>query len=97
MLGATLLASMLENGSSFKNGRHFAAFLGLTPRQHSSGGKELLLGISKDGDTYARTLLIHGARAVLLWVKKKTDQQSLWFKSLMMRAGKNKAAVALSK
>lgn len=93
ILGATLLASMLESGTSFKNGRHFAAFLGLTPKQHSSGGKELLLGISKGGDTYARTLLIHGARAVLLWISKKTDDKSMWLKQLMARAGKNKAAV----
>jgi transposase len=96
VLGATILASMLVSGSSFKNGRHFAAFLGLTPKQHSSGGKERLLGISKGGDTYTRTLLIHGARAVLLWVDKKTDNQSIWLKKLLTRAGKNIAAVALA-
>lgn len=96
VLGATILASTLGNGSLFKNGRHFAAFLGLTPKQHSSGGKELLLGISKGGDTYTRTLLIHGARAVLLWVNKKTDPQSMWLKSLLIRRGKNKTAAALA-
>lgn len=96
VLGATILASTLGNGSAFKNGRHFAAFLGLTPRQHSSGGKERLLGISKRGDTYIRTSLIHGARAVLLWVNKKTDPQSMWLKNLIVRVGKNKAAVALA-
>jgi transposase len=95
-LGATILTSILASGSSFKNGRHFAAFLGLTPRQHSSGGKELLLGISKGGDTYTRTLLIHGARAVLKYVNKKTDRQSMWIKNLAMRAGNNKTAVALA-
>ena len=95
-LGATILASTLGNGAAFRNGRHFAAFLGLTPKQNSSGGKERLLGISKGGDTYIRTLLIHGARSVLLWMKKKTDHQSKWLKSLVMRRGKNKTAVALA-
>lgn len=96
MLAATILASTLGNGSAFKNGRHFAAFLGLVPRQHSSGGKERLLGISKGGDTYTRTLLIHGARAVATWAKKKTDTQSLWIKDLIIRRGKNRTAVALA-
>jgi len=74
-LGATILAAVLGTGVAFKNGRHFAAFLGLVPKQHSSGGRERLLGISKGGDTYIRTLLVHGARAVLLWANKKTDHQ----------------------
>ena len=95
-LGATILASMLGNGTSFRNGRHFAAFLGLVPRQCSSGEKNRLLGISKGGDTYVRTLLIHGARSVLHWVNRKTDKQSLWLKKVMIRRGKNKAAVALA-
>lgn len=93
-LGATILLSVLGNGSAFKNGRHFAAFLGLVPKQHSSGEKERLLGISKGGDTYIRTLLIHGARSVILWSAKKTDNHSLWIKDLVVRRGKNKAAVA---
>lgn len=95
-LSASILSSVLGNGSAFKNGRHFAAFLGLVPKQHSSGGKERLLGISKGGDTYIRTLLIHGARAVLLWVNKKTDTRSTWLKNLKIRAGANKTAVALA-
>jgi transposase len=95
-LGATILASILGTGTAFKNGRHFAAFLGLVPKQHSSGEKERLLGISKGGDTYIRTLLVHGARAVLLWVNKKTDHQSMWLKNLVIRRGKNKASVALA-
>ena len=95
-LGATILASALGSGILFKNGRHFAAFLGLVPKQHSSGGKERLLGISKGGDTYIRTLLIHGARAVLRWTDKKTDLRSMWLKKLMIRRGNNKAAVALA-
>lgn len=96
VLGATILASILGNGGGFKNGRHFAAFLGLTPRQHSSGGKERLLGISKGGDTYIRSLLVHGARAVLLWAARKSDQQSKWLISLIARRGYNKATVALA-
>jgi transposase len=95
-LSATILASILGTGGAFKNGRHFAAFLGLVPRQHSSGGKERLLGISKGGDTYIRTLLVHGARAVLLWINKKSGRQGMWLKNLAIRRGKNKAAVALA-
>lgn len=95
-INATILASVLGNGSAFKNGRHFAAFLGLVPKEHSSGGKERLLGISKGGDTYMRTLLIHGARAVLLWLKNKTDRQSMKLKSLLARKHKNVTAVALA-
>lgn len=96
ILGATILASMLGNGASFKNGRHFAAFLGLTPRQHSSGGKEKLLGISKGGDSYTRGLLIHGARAVIVRAGNKTDKLSKWVHALKVRRGHNKAAVALA-
>jgi transposase len=96
VLGATILASILGNGGAFKNGRHFAAFLGLTPKQHSSGGKEHLLGISKGGDTYARTLLVHGARAVLRRANKKTDKHSKWVSDVVSRRGYNKAAVALA-
>ena len=101
ILGATILASVLGNGSSFKNGRHFAAFLGLVPKQHSSGGKEMLLGISKGGDTYIRTLLIHGARSVLQWLDKKADLKNdklrIWLNNLRSRTNvKNKTAVALA-
>jgi len=97
---ATILASTLGNGGGFKNGRHFAAFLGLTPKQHSSGGKERMLGISKGGDTYTRTLLIHGARNVLRWVDKKAGSRpnhiNCWLKRLLERRGYNKTAVALA-
>lgn len=100
ILSATILASVLGNGSSFKNGRHFAAFLGLVPRQHSSGGKEVFLGISKGGDTYIRTLLIQGAKAVLRWVDKKevlkNDKLRTWLKNLKARTHGNVAAVALA-
>lgn len=95
-LGATMLAAHLGNGSGFKNGRHFAAFLGLVPRQHSSGNKEKLLGISKGGDTYTRTILVHGARSVLFYANKKTDDRSLWLKKLKLNKGSNVVAVALA-
>ena len=62
---ATALICAIGDGKQFKRGRDLAAWLGLTPRQHSSGGKDRLLGISKRGDAYLRTLLIHGARSVL--------------------------------
>lgn len=96
VLGSTILASILGNGAAFKNGRHFAAFLGLTPKQHSSGGKTRLLGISKGGDTYTRGLLIHGARAVILRASNKTDKLSRWLNVLKFRRGYNKAVVALA-
>jgi transposase len=64
-LTASALVAAVPNASEFKNGRHMAAWLGLVPRQSSSGNKQVLLGISKRGDRYLRTLLIHGARAAL--------------------------------
>src|SRR5208282_6608813 len=82
----------------FKNGRHLSAFFGLVPRQHSSGGKDKLLGISKRGDVYIRKLLIHGARAVMLRLKmtKSTSKQTEWLKNLNDRQGFNKTCVALA-
>ncbi len=96
ILGATILASVLGNGSGFKNGRHFAAFLGLVPKQHSSGNKQKLLGISKGGDTYIRTILIHGARAVLSHADKKKDKQSDWLNNLKARSNGKVAVVAMA-
>ena len=77
----------------FANGRQFAAWLGLVPRQNSSGGKNVLLGISKRGDTYLRTLLIHGARSVILRAGKKAEG---WLHTLIGRRNANVAAVALA-
>ncbi|GAH02406.1 unnamed protein product, partial [marine sediment metagenome] len=91
---ATALLSSIGNIDQFKNGRELAAFLGLVPRQHSTGGRPTLLGISKRGDVYLRTLLIHGARAVLRYVDKKQDHTSRWAKELMQRRGINIATVA---
>ena len=101
LITATLLGSELGNGSAFRNGRSFAAYLGLTPRQHSSGGKNTLLGINKRGNRYLRTLLIHCARTVfrsLTLGKTPLGEGALdqWARSLMERKGKNKTVVAMA-
>ena len=83
-------------GKDFANGRHFSAWLGLVPGQHSSGGKTVLLGISKRGNAYLRTLFIHGARAVLRHSANKSDRFSLWAQAVMARRGHNKACVAVA-
>ncbi len=93
---ATALVSGVGNARQFKRGRDMAAWLGLTPRQHSSGGKERLLGISKRGDAYLRTLLIQGARSVLKVAGRKDDPRSRWLQSLCERRNPNIAAVALA-
>lgn len=80
----------------FKNGRQFAAWLGLTPRQYSTGGKTRLGRISKRGDRYLRTLLVHGARSMLLLTAKKLDRKSRWAEGLKARKPWNKVAVALA-
>src|SRR6201982_2597303 len=95
-LSATALVAAVSDASAFKNGRQFAASLGLVPRQHSTGGKERLLGISKRGDSYLRKLLIHGARATIRWVGRKTDRRSQWMRQLLERRGKNRTAVAVA-
>ena len=84
------------NGSAFQKGREVSASLGLVPKQHSSGGKESLLGISKRGDIYMRTLLIHAARSVARVASKKKDRLSLWVTKLIETRGYNKAVVALA-
>jgi transposase len=93
---ATAIVAAVGDASEFKNGRHLAAWLGLVPRQHSSGGKSRLSGISKRGDKYLRTLLIHGARSVLRYAAGKVDAQSKWLRELVARRGYNRAAVALA-
>ena len=95
-LSATALVAAVSNASAFKNGRQFAAWLGLVPRQHSTGGKERLLGISKRGDSYLRQLLVHGARTTLRWVGCKPDRRSQWMRHLVERRGKNRTAVAVA-
>jgi transposase len=95
-LTATALAAAVNDGKQFDNGRQMAASLGLTPREHSSGGKQRLMGITKRGDTYLRTLLIHGARTVLRHAEGKTDRLSRWALAVQARRGANVAAVALA-
>ena len=80
----------------FSNGRQFAAWLGLTPRQHSTGGKQRLGAMTKHGDVYVRTLLIHGAHAVLRVTAHRSDAKSRWVESLRRRRPDNVAAVALA-
>ena len=97
-LTATALVASIGEAKNFKNGRQVAAWIGLVPRQHSSGGKQNLLGISKRGDIYLRTLLIHGARSVIYRSGQKenpTDRQG-WLNQLTQRRNKNVAAVALA-
>jgi len=95
-LTATIVAADLGEAGHYANARHYSASLGIVPRQNSSGGKSALLGISKRGNRYIRTLLIHGARAVLRTCQNKNDKLSLWLQSLMLRRGFNVAAVALA-
>lgn len=83
-------------GKDFANGRHFAAWLGLVPGQHSTGGKTVLLGISKRGNAYLRTLYIHGARSVLLHSANKDDRFSRWAQAVLARRGHNRACVAIA-
>ncbi len=93
---ATALVAAVGNGEQFANGRQMSAAFGLTPRQHSSGGKERLLGISKRGDAYLRVLLIHGARSVIHHSKDKDDRLSQWVTRLAARRHTNVAAVAMA-
>jgi transposase len=94
-LSASAIAASVGDVRNFKNGRQLAAWLGIVPRQHSTGGKPTLLGISKRGDAYLRTLLIHGARAVIRTAERKPDADP-WLKALLARRNKNVAAVALA-
>ncbi len=92
---ASAMAASVGDARSFRNGRQLAAWLGIVPRQHSTGGKQTLLGISKRGDTYLRTLMIHGARAVIRVAENKPDGDT-WLKKLLARRNKNVVAVALA-
>lgn len=94
-LTATAMAASIGDARNFKNGRQLAAWLGIVPRQHSTGGKPTLLGISKRGDAYLRTLLIHGARAALRTAERKANADP-WLTQLLARRNKNVAAVALA-
>lgn len=93
-ISASALFASVGDGRAFANGRQLAAFLGLTPKQHSTGGKNTLLGIHKQGDSYLRGLLVHGARAVQRTAINKTDPRSTWLNALGKRRHKNIATVA---
>ena len=95
-LTATAMVSAIGDITTFKSGRELSAWLGLVPRQHSTGGKPTLLGISKRGDTYLRTLLIHGGRTVVRVADKYRDKRNQWITNLDQRRGKNISAVAVA-
>jgi transposase len=100
VLTATALAATVVDGQGFRNGRQLAAYLGLVPRQASSGGKDRLLGISKRGDGYLRSLLIHGARSVIRHIRRRLQAGqpggNPWVEALLQRCHVNEAAVALA-
>ena len=86
----------MGDGAQYANGRQMAAALGLTPKQHSSGGKDRQLGISKRGDAYLRMVLIHGARSAIRTAKGKKDRLSLWVRAFLERRHPNVVAAALA-
>jgi transposase len=98
ILTATALVGTIGDARVFRNGREMAAYLGLVARQNSSGGKEKLLGISKRGDRYLRTLLVHGARSVVRSTQRRAQAGLLghneWLAKLLGRCHVNAAAVA---
>lgn len=93
---ATAIVAAVGNGHDFKNGRHLAAWLGLVPRHRASGDRITLGSISKRGDQHLRTLLVHGARAVVRTAGRKTDAKSQWIQALVARRGVPRAIVALA-
>lgn len=95
-LAATALVASIADPKTFDNGRQVSAWLGLVPRQSSSGGKATLLGMSKRGDVYLRTLLIHGARSAIVAARRRNDSRNGWLTSLLNRRHANIAAVALA-
>ncbi len=93
---ATALVAAVGNATEFRSGRELAAYLGLVPSHRASGGRTVLLGISKRGDRYLRTLLIHGARAALHRIERHRGARAIWAARLKLRRGANVAAVALA-
>ncbi|MDL2339614.1 MAG: IS110 family transposase [Pseudomonadota bacterium] len=93
---ASAAVATVGDFKQFKNGAQFGAWVGLTPRQHSSGGKSHLGGITKRGDTYLRTLLIQGAKSAVMTAHRRQDKISQWAVALRERSGWQKAAVALA-
>jgi transposase len=95
-LVSTATVAAIGNGAAFRRGRDFAAWLGVVPRQYSTGGKQKLLGISKRGNLYLRRMLIHGARAVLFRIRYDTAGFGQWVQRLAQRAPRNKVVVAIA-
>ena len=93
---ATAIVAAIGNGAAFRKGRDFAAWLGVVPRQYSTGGKARLLGISKRGSVYLRKILIHGARAAVLRIKRDRAPIGAWLDALDARAPKNVVVVAMA-
>jgi transposase len=93
---ASIVYATIGDAKHFRNGRHFAAYLGLVPKEHSSGGKQCLMSISKRGDRYIRSLLIHGGRSVVKNADKKSNYLSCWVQRIKKERGYNKAAVAVA-
>ena len=96
LIVASVFHTFVGDGQAFGKGREVSAALGLVPKQHSSGGKTVLLGISKRGNRYLRSLLVHGARAVVRQASTKDDRLSRWINKLKAMRGANKTAVALA-
>ena len=93
---ATAIVAAIGNGAAFHRGREFAAWMGLVPKQHSTGGKSKLLGISKRGNQYLRKILIHGARSVVLNSKRDHVEIGQWMTALEARAPRNVLVVAVA-
>ena len=93
---ATAMVAAIGDGRAFRRGRDLAAWLGIVPKQHSTGGKTRLLGISKQGNSYLRKLIIHGARAVLRHAHRRTDALGEWVQRIHARKPTNVATVALA-
>lgn len=93
---ATVFVGAVGSGAQFRCGRQLSAWTGLVPRQHGSGGKTPLLGITKNGNRQLRTMLIHGARAVVTWIDRRNDALADWVKGMLARRGFNRTVVALA-
>jgi transposase len=96
LLTATALIAAIGDVTVFKNGRELAAWIGLVPKQHSTGGKPTLMGISKRGDSYLRTLLVHGGRSVVRAAHQHQDKRNRWINDIKQRRGENISTVAVA-
>ena len=93
---ATALVASVGDARHFRSGRELAAWIGLVPRQYSTGGKSRLGGIGRRANHYLRRLLVHGARAVAMRLGEKADRHSRWFRSVIDRRGFNRGIVAMA-